>query len=442
MNSMLCKRPPDKHHPRVRTLTTEMEASSVKRKRESSPYFQSAFPLKKSKGNTCFTDAELMQLLDFSGLDKLSAISDRFDQVGNVLLHDYILVVRCGKMETEFRILELEFYLRKHECHEDPFTHESEEQKICGRWCAVNLASLINPYSHRAWFLIRYFHRAPRRSADSHRSVTSLTGYRGGTRKGLDLTIGRPLSIASPYFASASSDSGGMTITTGKPLLRGGALLRTLQRISDSKVISGPSVLVDQILLLSQASSISDLVEHKWARDTSAFLSYVSPNSHESPASLYLKPLLSSDASRKSPVYRSPRIGLELSHPGTTPTPTHPRVFFLAKRYRYFIQPHLLTSNGRTQTFLGVLQACVDTGLYGEVPLKSAALWKALADITGLKSSTVAKYICDYQAGIDGGSLKSFVGSSGKGASGSPSTYLRMMGTLASLRLDTKETAE
>lgn len=215
--------------------------------------------------------------------------------------------------------------------------------------------------------------------------------------------------------------------------------MRTLQRISDSKVISGPSLLVDEILLLSQASSISDLVEHKWARDTSAFLSSVSPNTQETPASLYLQPLLPSDASRKPPIYRSPRIGLELSHPGTTATLTHPRVVFLSKQYRYFVQPHLLTSNGRTQTFLGVLQACVDTGLYGEAPLTNAALHKALTDITGLKSSTVAKYIADYQAGIDSGSLKSFVGPSGKGASGSPPTYLRMMGTLASLRLDTAE---
>lgn len=387
---------------------------TVKRKRESSPSIQN-FQLKKSKVNS---DAKLVQLLDFSTLDNVEAISDRFDQVGNALLHDYVLVVRCGEVETEFKILELEFYLLKHKCHEDPFTHGSEEQKICGQW---------------------YFHRAPRRCADSHRSMTSLTGYRGGTRKGLDLTIGSSLSARSPYFPSGSTATSGKTITTEAPLLRGGALLRSLQRVSDSKIISGPSVLVDQILLLSQASSISDLVDHRWARDTSAFLT---PNSQKTPASLYLRLLLPCDVSRKPPIYQSPRIGLELSHPGTTATPTHPRVRFLAKRYRFFVQPHLLTSNGRPQTFLGVLQACLDTGRYGEAPLGSAALLKALTDVMGLKSSTVAKYIADYQAGIDGGSLKSFVGPSGKGVSGSPSTYLKMMGTLASLRLDRKETIE
>lgn len=291
--------------------------------------------------------------------------------------------------------------------------------------------------TNRYYVHVRYFHRAPRRSADSHRSMTSLTGYRGGTRKGLDLTIGRPLCMRSPYFTSASTEAGGNDITA-ETLLRGGALLRTLQRISDSKVISGPSLLVDQILLLSKASSIADLVEHKWARDTSAFLSSDSQSSQGAPTSLFLKPLLPSDAARKPPVYRSPRIGLELSHPGTTATPAHPRVIFLPKRYRYFVHPDLLMSNGRTQTFLGVLQACLDSGRYGEVPFKSASLRSALVNITGLKNSTVDKYLADYQAGIDGGSLGSFVGPSGKGVSGSPSTYLCMMGTLVNLQPDLK----
>ena len=285
----------------------------------------------------------------------------------------------------------------------------------------------------KCWIFVRYFHRAPRRSADSHRNPTSLTGYRGGTRKGLDLTIGKP-PTESPYFASSTSTNN--TITTETPLLWGGALLRTLQRISDSKVISGPSVLVDQILHLSHAPSISDLVEHKWARDSSAFLPSVSPETRETPASLYLKPL-PCDISRREPVYRSPRIGLELSHPGTTATATHPRVIFLSKRYRYFVHPHLLTSNGRTQTFLGVLQTCLDTGRYGENPLKSGdksdELRKELSEITGLKNSTVVKYIAEYQAGINSGRLHSFVGPSGKGASASPSTYLNMMGTLSRL---------
>ena len=132
---------------RTRTRTGTMEVA--KRKRDVSPANRNSetFPPKKSKPNPCCTDAKLLQLLDFSALDNISAISDRFDQVGNALLHDYILVVRCGEVETEFRILELEFYLQKHGCHEDPFTHGSEEQKICGRWYASVTSILPVPFT-------------------------------------------------------------------------------------------------------------------------------------------------------------------------------------------------------------------------------------------------------------------------------------------------------
>ena len=120
-------------------LRRTMEVSN--RKRERSPSIRNSFHPKKSKINSCSTDETFLQLLDFSALDNISAISDRFDQVANALLHNHMLVVRCGEMETEFRILELEFYLQKHKCHEDPFTHGSEEQKIRGRWCAFNFPS-------------------------------------------------------------------------------------------------------------------------------------------------------------------------------------------------------------------------------------------------------------------------------------------------------------
>jgi hypothetical protein len=36
----------------------------------------------------------------------------------------------------------MEFYLQKAKCHEDPFTHGSEEQKVSGRWCVcIRLSS-------------------------------------------------------------------------------------------------------------------------------------------------------------------------------------------------------------------------------------------------------------------------------------------------------------
>ena len=263
----------------------------------------------------------------------------------------------------------------------------------------------------------RYFHRAPRYSADSNRSLTSATRYRDGSRKGLDLTIGGPVTSTNIALSSAADQSS---------LQRGGILLRTLRRISDSKVISGPSLLVDEILRLSGAARIPDLVEHLWGGDTSAFPP-ASYGSKPSSVSLYLRPI-TAPASVKSPIYRSPRIGLDLSHPGTTNSPTDPRIVFISKPYRYFVHPELLTSNGRSQTFLGVYRTCLASGRHDDSGL---ALRRELVRLTGMKEHSVIKYLADYQSGIDEGNLQSFIGASGKGASASPATYLKMMGALA-----------
>ena len=98
---------------------------------------------------------------------------------------------------------------------------------------------------------------------------------------------------------------------------------------------------------------------------------------------------------------------------------------FLPRPYRYFVHPHLLTANGRPQTFLGVLRACLDAGMELETEL---------ARITGLKEPTVKRYLADYRGGLDQGSLQAFVGPAGKGASSSLTTYLRMMGILERLK--------
>lgn len=78
--------------------------------------------------------ATLATLLDFSYLVQLSDIARRFDELASALLRDFSLVLQSGDVETEFSILELEFYLMKSQCHEDPFTHGSEEQKKSGCW--------------------------------------------------------------------------------------------------------------------------------------------------------------------------------------------------------------------------------------------------------------------------------------------------------------------
>lgn len=77
---------------------------------------------------------DLPSLLDFTHANTTSEISLRFDQLGAALLHDYRIVANSGKKKSEYEILELEFYLIKPGCHEDPFTHGAEEQRRSGNW--------------------------------------------------------------------------------------------------------------------------------------------------------------------------------------------------------------------------------------------------------------------------------------------------------------------
>lgn len=318
--------------------------------------------------------------------------------------------------------------------------------------------------------LCRYFHRAPTK-AEAGKGSTVTGGYRGGTRKGLDLTLGSgPLpqttidtATTSHYFSYAHKDDGSMpelqktSSPTDPPdthILRGGALLRTFRRIStssdDGRVISGPSLLVDEILRLSGASNIAELVHTKWSDDTSAFPpSSLCPSSPSRPFSLYLikKPLppTVSVPQKRMKMYCSPRIGLDLSHRSITleNARTHPRTTYVSRPYRFFTQPHLLTANGRAHTFLGVYRSCVEDmrpnnvlGLSTDGDL-GEALCAQVAQLTGLKPSVAAKYVEVLNAGIDQGALSAFIGSKGKGAGSSPALFLRMIGTLQRLKAAT-----
>lgn len=120
---------------------------------------------------------DLLSLLDFTALESHSDISGRFDQLAIALLHDYFLCVSAPSasnksdtsmpQEFEFEILELEFYLRKEGCHEDPFAHASEEQRVAGKWfvllnsslspCLLTITSTVQVLPPRAEAIGRLF---------------------------------------------------------------------------------------------------------------------------------------------------------------------------------------------------------------------------------------------------------------------------------------------
>ena len=248
------------------------------------------------------------------------------------------------------------------------------------------------------------------------------------------------MSLTSKYFPSTddSNTPASSSQAEGAQILRGGILLRSVRRASDAKVISGPSLLVDEILRLSGASKIADLVSDIWENDISVF-----PHPSESRRSTMRlvripSPSLSRDeAPAAQPrIYRSPRIGLDISHPSISPSNlhTHPRVLFVGQSYRFFIHPSLLTANGRGQTFLGVYDA-----VSPDYHPHDAELPHALEQLTGWKSATVNNCWAEYMAGLNGSRhdgkkgeevMKQWMGRRGKGVASSMTGWLRLIGTL------------
>ena len=232
----------------------------------------------------------------------------------------------------------------------------------------------------------------------------------------MDLTMGGPL--ISPHFRAQSSTANDT---------RGGILIRSLRRIVDSKAISGPSLVVDEMFRVCGVHSVAELVGEKMQIE-SAF-SLTTP---VNPGKFAFNVKLREDAHRKLKkpiVYNSPRIGLDLSHKSTTTLPTDPRIVFVQKPYRFFTNPNLLTANGRVQTFIGLFRFLSDSG---DRPYKvnSNAFHEELCRVSGLKRNVVDKYVTELNWGQKHGKITSFIGPAGKGTSSSPATYLRMMGTL------------
>ena len=79
----------------------------------------------------------LTQALDFTALDSLQEILDRFDELARLLMLSHVVQLHTPgfpSKDIEYEILELEFYLYKPGSHADPFTHRSAEQRRSGQW--------------------------------------------------------------------------------------------------------------------------------------------------------------------------------------------------------------------------------------------------------------------------------------------------------------------
>ncbi|KAG8862904.1 hypothetical protein FRB96_000322 [Tulasnella sp. 330] len=352
-------------------------------------------------GSTASTTPDLRSLLDLSDVIQMD-IPLRVQRISEVLVHHSRLELKSDGVTTRYQVLEAEFYLKDPGRHWDPFAHGEEEQGVAGRW---------------------YFHRAPRRThslaTDAPLPRKPPSGYRGGTRKGLDLTCG------GPFMDKTAKDD--KAIQHDQHPVTGGILLRTLRRESDDKVISGPSLLVDEIIARSGASGLKDLVDAMWAGDSEAFACSSADASRST--SLFVVPFTPKPDVALPQLFTSPRIGLDLSNPHDAAA----RLEMVDRPYRFFIQPRLLTANGRGHTFLGVFQAKKKMSKHS-----GARLVAEIARTTGLSESAAGRYMQFYLAGRET-HIQAYVGEKGKGVSGSPEKLLKMMGALEKRRMDTEE---
>lgn len=254
----------------------------------------------------------------------------------------------------------------------------------------------------------RHFHKAPRRSPtliSTQSKQTHAGGFRGGTRKGLDLTFG--LKDGSLWTGDVASQPSG------------GILLRSMLRVEDKVVISGPSLLVDEILRVFDAPNLKTLVSTTWGDSLFALRR---PDHKES--TVICMHLVKKESVGTCPIiHTSPRVGLDLSHPSTKPEPSDNRVAFIGRLHRFYRHPELLVHNGRLQTFVGLLcDLRIRKGT-------EASLNSHLAATGKFTPKSVEKYLSEFRRGQSSGKLDKFVQLDGKGSS-TPSTYLNLMGTL------------
>ena len=140
--------------PQKGTLLFHFSTSGKRRRESSNDDDDDAEKTKKATKADQDAQPEIGSLLDLTSLTTADEISRRFDEIADALFFRYRLCLDSGDgvPPTDFDLLEFEFYLKKPGCHEDPFTHGSEEQKQSGRWFV-----LLLQYSHQPMFFLLDF---------------------------------------------------------------------------------------------------------------------------------------------------------------------------------------------------------------------------------------------------------------------------------------------
>jgi hypothetical protein len=200
---------------------------------------------------------------------------------------------------TPFRIAELEMYYHG-DGHRDPFAHAHPLQRQAGKW---------------------YFHRTG-------------NSYRGGTFKGLDLSLG----------------DGAATF---------GLLFRTIVD-PNGEAISGPSRIVDYLLKLSGCTSVKELdglIGERSAWDVKSPLV-----------------IRESKSLRTATMFATARVGLTLKR-----LASHPEMpGFLSRPYRFLTEPRLVRK-GRRELVIALHRQGLDAA--------------AIHALTGVPRRVIGRYL-------------------------------------------------
>jgi 3-methyladenine DNA glycosylase Mpg len=245
---------------------------------------------KKKKKKTDFVSKQNTMTEELKSMFDLPSASDstmaesfyknHLDKLARKMLLDYDLVIG----DKRFEMLEVEGYL-KAPFHIDPYCHGHIKQKRSCYW---------------------FFHH-----------VGMSSGYREGSRKGVDITVG-----------NEDGNSGGM-------------LIRAIR--NKTTLIEGPSLVVDAILKEFNQTSVKKFVANRWEN--------IPGLAHDPSSGFYLAPKLSSS---DHTVYATPRVGLGLSNKNKSDM----HFKFVAKFYRFIVHPELL-KKGRALTILAMIETNV-----------------------------------------------------------------------------------
>ncbi|KAJ8654473.1 hypothetical protein O0I10_009914 [Lichtheimia ornata] len=240
---------------------------------------------------------------DLFVLDTNTGYEKQLHSIGRRMLLEYDLVIG----DKHYDMLEVEAYLNA-PGHPDPFVHAHPFQKRSGYW---------------------FFHRAGMSST-----------LRNGSRKGVDITVGKAINNST-----------------------GGLLIRAVEDKETGRVIEGPSLLVDEILLGLGGLKTADLADEHWDCWTQE-------------NRLYLK---KKATPYSQPVHQSCRVGLRLSHHNLTT-----RLQYVGRPYRYVMKPWLL-KKGRVWTLFGLMEEKLTI--------------EEMVRLTLMKKTLMPKYKSEYDIG-------------------------------------------